>query len=129
VEEKNMISKKRIFLISVTAVAIIAAIAVVPGQHRLVTTVHATDPPAIVILRCAASPMAGSAVYSVETYGAGALGGFLPGPGGECAFAISLVLGNGYVREDYGEVLALKTTGDLQISTWVFTGPPVPAGN
>jgi len=117
-----MNSNKRIFLISVMVMVIIAAIAVVPGHHRLVSPVHAGNLPTVAILRCYADPGASFTVYSFDFSGPGPSPSGVLGAGSSCVDDLDVLLQDGFVREDYGEVLALKTTGDRQISTWVFTG-------
>ena len=120
-----MISNKRIVLILPMAVAMIAAIAVVPGHPPLVKTVKAQPTIPVIILRCAAAPNQSLTVYSFDQ----SVPVIAPiQAGSDCAKAIAAVLeteilGTFFVREDYGEALAAKVTGDLQISTWVFTGP------
>jgi hypothetical protein len=118
-----MLSNKRIFLILATAVAIIAAVAVVPGHHRLVSHASVGN---LAILRCSATPNAPLTVYSIQSSPEGY--DSYANVGNDCALAVQGFLFGGWVQADYGEVLAARQEGDRQISTWVFTVTPS-AGN
>jgi hypothetical protein len=127
-----MISKKRIFLILAMAVVIITAIAVVPGHHRLVQQVHATNIPTVVIVRCSTFNGLLWAVSIQQTGPGGSQSTVVPYAPPEFAFPCDQFLQDYFNQSltvvSYGEILGTGLTDGTrtQVSTWTFQGIAVP---
>jgi hypothetical protein len=123
-----MILTKRFFLIAAIAVATIAAIALAPSRHHLLTPVHATTAPTVVIVRCSTFNGLLWAVSIQQTGPGASYGMVVPYAPPEFAFPCDQFLQD-YVNQSltvvsYGEILGTGLTDGTrtQVSTWTFQG-------
>ncbi len=93
-----MNSHKRIFMIIALAALLFAAIAVVPGSHRLLASAGDAPAPSVVILEC------GTAALEVISASSSDPSVPLPITNSSCSSALNGLFAQGFRRQDFGTV-------------------------